>query len=531
MAGLLSLLSGCRARSETASAAPAASAVSAVPAEKHLIIAVNPDYESFDPAIAYEPYASTIAHACYDNLVEFQGSFDNLVGAAAESYEVSGDGLSYTFRLRQGVKFVSGNLLTSADVKWSIERGINMKGNGAFMAEGITAIETPDDYTVVFRLRETDPSFPIELAFIFFSIMDSKAAAAQGATNAPNADIADTAKTWLDTHSVGSGPYQIQTYTPKVEVVLVRNPNYWGPAPYYDRITLSTVVDSNTQLMMLRAGDVDIAFNLDAEQIKSLAGVSGINIWDAQSLTTSFLLMNRDPKVGGPVADPRVQRAIRLALDYPGIQTIAGPRMNTPAAPFPLGLFGSLPPANVNGYPRTAEARALLAEAGYENGFTTRLYVPTNNVVGVELLTVAQKLQNDLAAVGIQVELVPENITISLESYRTGQQSLGLWYWSPDYPDNNSQIAFLPGNSVGLRANWTADQNPALAALGRAAASETDTAKRQALFGEIQQAMIEDTPFAVLLQHTSQYGVRTGITGADYLELYQLDLKRITGAR
>ncbi|GHV78778.1 ABC transporter substrate-binding protein [Spirochaetia bacterium] len=495
---------------------------------KHLIIAVNPDYESFDPGIAYEPYGSMVIHACYDNLVEFEGSLENLKPAAAESFTVSADGLTYTFKLRNGLKFVSGNAFTSADVKWSIERGINLKGNSAFMADGIAGIDTPDAGTVVFRLKEKEPAFPIMLAFNFFAILDSKAAAAQGATSAANAATADTAKIWLDTNSVGSGPYQIESYTPQVEVVLVRNPHYWGTAPYYDRITISTVVDSNTQLMMLQKGDVDIAYNLEAEQIKGLSGASGITIKDAQSLTASFLLMNRDAKIGGPVANPRVQKAIRLALDYPGIQTIAGPGMNTPSAPFPLGLFGSLPPADVSGYPKAAEAKALLAEAGYANGFSTKLYVPTNNVVGVELLTLAQKIQNDLRAIGIQADLVPENVTISLETYRTGRQPLGLWYWSPDYPDNSSQLAFLPGNTVGLRANWTAESNPGLTALGKQVASESDNARRAALFGQIQQAMIEDSPFAMLLQHTSQYAIRSGLTGADYLELYQLDLKRIT---
>ncbi|MDR3343906.1 MAG: ABC transporter substrate-binding protein [Treponema sp.] len=526
LAAVLALLSGCGGKSSTGTGG-ATGNVPATGNDKHLIVVVNPDYESFDPAIAYEPYGSMIIHACYDNLVEFDGSLENLVPAVAESYGVSDDGLTYTFKLRSGIRFASGNPLTAADVRWSIERGINIKGNASFMAAGITGIDAPDDATVIFHVKERDPSFPIELAFNFFAILDSKTATAQGATNAPDAATTDTAKTWLDTHAVGSGPYQIESYTPKVAVVLVRNPHYWGKAPYYDKITVSTVTDSNTQLMMLRAGDVDIAFNLGAEQIKGLAGVSGITILDAQSLTSSFLLMNRDPAIGGPVANPKVQKAIRLALDYPGIQTIAGPGMHTPAAPFPLGLLGSLPPVNVSGYPKVAEAKALLAEAGVGSGFSTKLYVPTNTVVGVELLTLAQKLQHDLAAIGITAELVPENITISLETYRTGRQPLGLWYWSPDYPDNNSQLAFLPGNTVGLRANWTVAGNPTLAALGTQAASETDQATRIGLFNQIQQTMIEDTPFAMLLQHTSQYAVRTGLTGATYLELYQLDLKRI----
>jgi peptide/nickel transport system substrate-binding protein len=236
--------------------------------------------------------------------------------------------------------------------------------------------------------------------------------------------------------------------------------------------------------------------------------------------------MNRDSGIGGPVANPKVQRAIRLALDYPGIQTIAGPRMLSPQAPFPIGLAGSLPAADVAGYPRINEAKTLLAEAGYPNGFSTKFYVPTNTVVGVDLVLLAQKIQNDLKAVGINTELVPESVNISLATYRDGKQPLGLWYWNPDYIDNASQLAFLPGNSVGLRANWKEEQNPALAALGRSAAVETDEAKRMALFGQIQQAMIEDTPFAVLLQHSSQYAIRTGLSGADY-GMLRLDFKRI----
>jgi peptide/nickel transport system substrate-binding protein len=494
--------------------------------EKHLIVAANPDFESFDPAIAYEPFSAWIMGSCYNTLMEYDGSIDKLIPRVAESYSVSGDGLSYTFSLRKDVKFSSGNPLSSADVKWSHERVWNIRGNGSFMLGGVDKIDTPDDYTVIYRLKQVDPVFPTKLSYVTMDILDRKVAIEHGATNAENAKTADTAKTWLDNNSAGSGPYRILSYTPKVEVVLERNPNYWRTPAYYDKITLKTVTDSNAQLMMLRAGDVDIAYNLSPEQIQTLQGVQGITIMDARSLTTSFLLMNRDPGIGGPVANPKVQRAIRLALDYPGIQTIAGPRMLSPQAPFPIGLAGSLQAADVTGYPRVNEAKALLAEAGYPNGFSTKFYVPTNTVVGVDLVLLAQKVQNDLKAVGINTELVPESVNISLATYRDGKQPLGLWYWNPDYIDNASQLAFLPGNTVGLRANWKEDQNPALAALGRSAAVETDEAKRMALIGQIQRAMIEDTPFAVLLQHSSQYAIRTGLTGADY-GMLRLDFKRI----
>lgn len=504
-----------------------ASAGSAAGDDKHLIVAVDPDYESFDPAIAYEAYAQMIMHACYDNLFEFHNNMETLELGAAESYEVSEDGLTYTFRLKEGMVFSSGSPVTAEDVKWSVERAIHIGGNAAFMAEHITAIEAPDESTVVFRLAQTDPSFPTKLSYNFFSIIDSKLATENGATNAADAATTDTAKTWFDGNSAGSGPYMIESYTPKVEVVLVRNPNYWSDAPYYDKITVSTISDSNTQVMMLQRGDVDIAINVDPEQAKQLESAEGITIMDAQSLTMSFLLMNRSEEVGGPIADPKVQQAIRLALDYPGIQMIAGPGMTTPVAPFPVGLMGSLPSADVSGYPKVDEAKALMAEAGYSDGFTTDFYVPTTVVAGVEFTTLAQKIQSDLAAIGITTNIIPEDVTISLNTYRDGLQPLGLWYWNPDYPDNNSQLAFLPGDKVGLRANWTADMNSELAALNQQAATETDDAKRAELFRQIQEIMREDSPFAMLLQHTSQFAVRSNVIIGEYIDRYKVDFRNV----
>jgi peptide/nickel transport system substrate-binding protein len=308
---------------------------------------------------------------------------------------------------------------------------------------------------------------------------------------------------------------------------MVKNTNYWGEAPYYDKITVKSIPDATTQVMMLQRGDIDIAINVDPEQAKTLVNTPGITVKNAQSLTMSFLLMNRDPAVGGPVANPKVQKAIRLALDYQGIQAIAGPGMTTPVAPFPAGLYGSLPSRNVSGFQNVEAAKALMAEAGFAGGFTTDFYVPTTTVSGVELLLLAQKIQNDLKAIGISTNIIPEDVLISLETYRTGKQSLGLWYWNPDYPDNNSQLAFLPGQKVGLRANWSADMYPELAALADKAAVETDVAQRASLFAQIQNMMSEESAFTCLLQHTSPYAVKDTLKNADYLSQYTFDLKTI----
>lgn len=496
---------------------------------KQLIVALDPDYETFDPGLAYEAYSMLVLHPCYDTLMQFEGTIDSPKKGLADSYDISKDGLTYTFKLHNGVKFSGGNPLTSSDVKWSVERSMNLKGNGAFLTDGIKSIETPDDSTVVFNLKEPDASFLTKLSYNAFGVIDSKEAESHGATNAPGANTSDQAKLWLDSHSAGSGPYVIESYTPKVEVVLARNKNYWGSAPYYDKIVLKSIHDPATQLMMLQKGDIDIAFNLGPENIKQIEGKPGIAINKAQTMTITFLLMNRDPKVGGPIANPDVQKAIRLALDYQGIQTIAGEGSITPIAPFQAGFLGTLPPRDPKTAQNIEKAKELMKKAGYEKGFQTTLEVPTIAVEGMDLPTLAQKIQNDLLQIGIKADIKTSDIMVALDPYRKGQQALSLWYWGPDYPDPNTQLAFLPGNSVGLRANWTAAMNPQLAALGKKAASEVDKETRVKDLQDIQKMMDEDTAFAVLLQSARYYATRESIKGADYIDPYKINLMDVSG--
>ncbi len=492
--------------------------------ESTLIIAVDPDYETFDPSLAYEVYANMITHATYDTLVQYVGGdVENLQPGGAESYDISEDGLVYTFKLHEGMVFSSGNPVTAGDWKWSIERSKGLGGNGAFMTDGIASVEAPDDLTLVITLSETDPSFLTKLTYCLFAAIDKTVAEANGATQDP---ATDTAKTWFDANSAGSGPYVLESYTPKVELVLAKNENYWGEAPAYDKVIVKNVAEYASQVMMVQAGDIDVALNVDAEQAKQLASAEGVQVVDYQSLVISFLIMNCDPAYG-PIADPLVQKAIRLAVDYQGIQAMAGEGTITPLAPFAVGLFGSVAPIDPATVTDIEAAKALMAQAGYADGFTVDFYVPTSTVQSVELLLLAQKVQNDLNQIGITTNIIPEDIMVSLETYRNGQQNIGLWYWSPDYPDNSSNLAFLPGQSVGLRANWQAEMNQELADLGAQAATESDPYARAELLAQIQRIMGEDSPFVVLCQFKGQFAARSTLTAAEYNDRYQLDLRTI----
>ena len=128
-------------------------------AESRLILGISPDYSTFDPGHAYEIWATTVLNVTYDNLVKFEGVGDVPELDAAKSRNVSDDGLTWTFKLRNDVYFVSGNKLTSEDVKWSFERVKHLKGNPAFLASNVESVTTPDDETVLIKLGYTDSSF------------------------------------------------------------------------------------------------------------------------------------------------------------------------------------------------------------------------------------------------------------------------------------------------------------------------------------------------------------------------------------
>ena len=131
----------------------------AAPAGSQLIIGLDPDYESFDPALSYEVYAQLVLNAVYNNLVRFERTLDQPKPDLAESYDISEDAKTFTFHLPKDAKFASGNTVTADDVVWSYNRVINMQGNPAFLAEGIDSIEARDKNTVVINLKEPDGAF------------------------------------------------------------------------------------------------------------------------------------------------------------------------------------------------------------------------------------------------------------------------------------------------------------------------------------------------------------------------------------
>ena len=491
-----------------------------------VVIAMGSGFSTLDPGRVYEKYPPMIVNACYENLFKFNSNDGEAEPSLAESYEFSEDGMTLTVTLREAT-FASGNPVTSADVMFSINRCKNLQDNPAFICDTIESMEAPDDMTVVFHLTQPDSAILSKLTYSSLAILDSEVVKEHGGTDAEDAVTADTASDYLNTTSAGSGMYIMTSYIPDSQIVLEANPNYWRQATNVDKYIINIQPDSNTQMMTLSTGDLDVAMNMTDDTMAELQDAEGIELINAPTKTVGFVMMNMDETIGGPVADPNVQQAIRLALDYAGIQQIVGEGCVTPYSVIQDGFMGSKGVRD-SGYQDIEAAKALLADAGYGDGLDVDLTVCDLDMEGVALTDLAQKVKDDLAQIGINVNIVSQAWAAGYgDAYREGSLPLTVMYWGTDYNDPNVQLEFLPGETVGLRAAWTAEMNPELNAKYEEAMAATDNDARIAVLEEIQDMMYEHGPFLFIAQAPAHIGYNNVLDGVAISDPYALDLTLI----
>lgn len=513
--------------STTKETAAAESGESANAGSNTVVVAMGSGFSTLDPGYVYEKYPPLIVNACYETLFKFYDNEGAAEPCLVDTYEFSEDALTLTVTLKDGITFASGNPMTSADVMFSINRCKNLQGNPSFICDTIESMEAPDEKTVVFHLTQPDSAILSKLTYSSTAVLDSEVVKANGGTDAEDAATADTAQAYLDTTSAGSGMYVMTSYTPDEEVVLEKNQNYWGEATNVDKFIIKIQPDSNTQMMTLSTGDVDVAMNMTDDTMAELAGVENVEMINGATKTVGFVMMNMNEEYGGPVSDPTVQKAIRKALDYTGIQTIIGEGTLTPYSIIQSGFMGSKGEREAD-YANLEEAKALLAEAGYADGFDVDLTVCDLDMEGVALTDLAQKVKDDLSQIGINVNIVSQPWAAGYgDDYRDGKLGFTVMYWGTDYNDPNVQLEFLPGASVGLRAGWTTEMDPELAALYQEAMKATDNDARIAVLEQIQDMTYEDGPFIMIAQAPAHIGYNTRLEGVAISDPYALDLTLI----
>jgi peptide/nickel transport system substrate-binding protein len=495
---------------------------------KHvLVIDKSFDMKTADPQREFEVSGQIVVKALYSTLLTFKGSDSaNPVPEVASSYTSSPDAKTFTFKLRSDIKFADGTQLTSADVAFSFNRLLNIKGNPSFLLAGVT-VSAPDPQTVVLTSQDPNPAIPFILPNPALGIVNSKVVKAHGGTDQPGADKADTAEAFLNSQSQGTGPYTLKSFSTTSEVDLEVNPNYWGPKPYYDTVVVRNV-QAPAQLVNIQKGKDEIALDLSADQASTLGSSNSVQVKAGPGPNVFFLFSNNNSKISAITPNKHFQNAIRYGLDYDSFVQLAGAgAIQTPGL-VPSMFLGALTSGDAVKRDLN-KAKAELAASGIKNP-TVNLGFPsdfTSN--GISFSTLAQKVQANLQEVGIKVNLTGSPISVSLAEYRAGKEQLGLWLWGPDYPDPNDYLVFLPGQLVGLRAGWAKGANPSLEALGAQAGSTTDNNQRGQLFQQIQRQLNTEGPFFPLIQPGQVVAASKGISGADYNPTWTIDVASVRG--
>lgn len=514
----------------------AAPGLAASPSQEAVLrVATLLDIKTLDPGRTLENQTSNIRHVTNDTLVTFVGEdLSQVRPSLATQWKISPDGRTYTFAIRPNVRFaISGNGLTSADFKWAFERLININGPGAFLLNGVDAVQAPDPLTVVLRLHEPLPALLATLTHPALCPLDSKVVGANGGTSGPDARDKDTAEAYLNSHSAGTGPYVLAGYVPKQEVVLLKNPTHWRGMPRFDRIVIRAIPEPTDQALLVEKGDVEVAVNLGRNEAARLRNVPGVTVKTSLALNVVSLAMNNNPQVGGPFSNPKVQQAVRYALDYDGILALADPGAVRAAGLIPTNLPGSRPTREAVKTDRE-RAKALLREANLGEISGTYIYGSGLAGYGIDLSLLAQKIQQDLAAVGIKVSLNNMPYPVWIDNLRNGKIQIGTAGWNADYMDASNYFVWLPGRAVGgRRFGWLPESNPQAretAQLGQAAEREVDPAKRIALFQEVDRRLGDVGPYVPLYQPAVSYAFRSSLRGVTYVTGWFVDYGMISRA-
>ncbi|MDP0926066.1 ABC transporter substrate-binding protein [Paracoccus onubensis] len=476
---------------------------------------------TFDPAQVGEVVTiELLANTC-DRLMEYDPEDEtNIVPGLAESYEVSEDGTTITFKIREGLTFPSGNPATAQEMAWSLHRVLKIGlGAAAALTEyGFTAenaeerITAPDDTTLVMQF---DQAYPISLvlqaiaAYPVATLMDRD-------TIMANEVDGDMGNKYLATRTECVGPYHLARWNPGEVVILERNEEYWGEQPAMKTILIRHVAEAATQRLMLTSGDIDVARDLTPEDIADVSQIEGIEIATTLKPQLTYLALNNE---FGPFTDPRARLALRYLLDYDAMgQSFLRDIGVIRQSPVQLGAFGALSEEEGRAFSLDIErARELLAEAGVEPGTKFSLILGTHPYS----MPIGQHFQENAAEAGLDVTVERMANAQLFARVRGREFEMALMSWQTSVGDAHgmaSRQLYNPDNAAEAKltqypswrsAYFSEEYNQRV----MDALLEPDTAKREELYHQLQLDQMQEGPQVFIFQTSQNVAYRTALKG------------------
>ncbi len=468
----------------------------------NFVFALTADIKDLAPVLLTNAVSTTVSSQIHEALVTYEGNYE-LTPALATEWSVSDNGLAWTFKLRPDVKWHDGEAFTSADVKFTYELVLDpatksLRHNNYTM---ISSIDTPDDLTVVFNLKEPHGPFLDKMTGIMIM--------------AEHLNSAELLKNYNQS-PIGTGPFVFEEWVPDDHVTLKANADYWNGKPAIETLTFRPIPEPSVRAMALSKGEINYASNLTAEDFATLEADKSVQTFSIPQLRFAYLGQNNQNPL---FKDLKVRQAMAHAVDT---ATLIRDIMQGAAEPSvgPIAAISEWHNPNVKKFDYNPElSKQLLAEAGWQAGadgivakngqrlsFTTRLSSGDEQMKNQAVL-----LQNWLKAVGIEMNL--EFLDTSLfYDYLDARDYEGMMLSMGPSPDPD-QFNYWHSSSINAGFNDWCYSNAEVDQLLEQGRTESDPAKRKVIYDRFQEIMAEDVAAIWLYHPNSLAAVSAGFTG------------------
>ena len=450
-----------------------------------------------DPADVTDGISISMTDNIFEGLVRYKPGTTEVEPALAESWEISHDGLTFTFHLRQGVKFHDGTDFNADAVVYSLKRQFDQNhpffknGEWAYwqwMFTDVQDVVKVDDYTAKIILSQPNATIMTSLAMFTASMVSPTACEKYGADFFKN--------------PVGTGPFKFVEWVKDDHLTLEANLDYWGGRPYLDKLIFRVIPDPSVRLIELEKGSIDSMEYPTADDLERIANNPNLYIQEAPGLNVGYLAMNMGEDTPGfekPFGDVRVRRAIAHSINKPEIVEFlykgTAVMAKNPIPPIMWSYNDAIEDYEYN----PKKAIELLKEAGYPNGFETTLWtMPVSRPYMFDPPKIAEAIQADLEAVGIKAKIYSVEWGTYLQETEAGKHPMCLLGWTGDNGDPDNFIYVLLDKDaaiVGSAGNVAFYRNDELHDILIKAQRTYDLAERTALYEKAQEIIHADVPW------------------------------------
>ncbi|MGO1057723.1 ABC transporter substrate-binding protein [Planococcus sp. FY231025] len=469
-----------------------------------LVYGRGADSVGLDPINVTDGESIRVTHNIFETLLEYDQNLE-LQPKLATEYSSSEDGLTWTFKLREGVKFHDGTDFNAEAVVFNFDRWMDPENPyhqgdfpyypflyGGFKGDEnhlIEHVKATGDHELEIKLKRKTAPFLSYLAISMFGIASPAAIEKYGDT--------------LNENPVGTGPFMFEEWSRNNTITLAKNPEYWMEGkPYLDKVIFQVIPENTARLNALQTGEIDLLDGMNATDTSIVEDTDGLELLKRPSFNIGYMAFNTEK---APFDNPLVRQAINMAVNKENIVDAFYNGLADPAtSPLPPSLWShddSLEKYDYN----VEEAKKLLKEAGFENGFKTKLHTMSNpRPYMPEPMKIAEAIQSDLAKVGIEAEIVSMEWATYLEDTKAGAHEMALYGWTgvmadPDnflYPNLSQTNATVPAQNIAF---YKSDEFTALITEAR---ETIDQDKRIELYKQAQQLFQKDAPWLMLAYTT-----------------------------